>query len=307
MNSRYKDKRLSDMKDKQLYEAYPLSFLNEVRPTTDEHRVVILGEITRLLQSILPSHQEEPTLFSEYLHEDDLSDITMFITEKYYGLSNELKMREEVKGEDQGETEEDKYSFIINPNAWSMLPSDRATNISLGNSGEGLIQHTHTQPDPRDYTNRKYQHLYLTSNDKIEEGDWCLFFDSLGKLFTDRPQQYKPKEGHVLNDGLKKIIATTNKTISTCLRVVIHPDNTKAQCVRGAKDCCGKIANGRYKLPQIPDSFIKTFVEKKGKVGYVTLEMEEEECAKPHPFQPGAKMIDTFLRPKLVKGEIIIK
>lgn len=105
----------------------------------------------------------------------------------------------------------------------------------------------------------------------------------------------------------KKIIATTNKTISTCNKVVIHKDNTKAHCVSSFDDCCGKIASGRYMLPQIPESFIKTFVAKQGNVGNVTLELEQEERARPHQFQNGETIIETFLKIKLnSKGEIIL-
>jgi hypothetical protein len=58
----------------------------------------------------------------------------------------------------------------------------------------------------------KNQHLYITSNDEIKEGDWTLMFDDFGNLFIcDKPQQYLGIEkGHHLNKGLRKIIATTD-------------------------------------------------------------------------------------------------
>lgn len=59
----------------------------------------------------------------------------------------------------------------------------------------------------------KKEYYIFTENDKIKDGDWCLLFDSFDNLFLcDKPSQYFEKEGHVLNDGLKKIIASTVET-----------------------------------------------------------------------------------------------
>lgn len=58
----------------------------------------------------------------------------------------------------------------------------------------------------------KKEYYIFTENDKIKDGDWCLLFDSFDNLFLcDKPSQYLEKEGHVLNDGLKKVIASTKE------------------------------------------------------------------------------------------------
>jgi len=61
-------------------------------------------------------------------------------------------------------------------------------------------------------------HLYIISDDKIEAGDWCLFFwdgnkeGELGQIGSE-PQQYFPENGHTLNKNLRKIIATTDSKL----------------------------------------------------------------------------------------------
>ena len=89
------------------------------------------------------------------------------------------------------------------------------------------------------------QHLYITSDDKIEAGDWCLFFwdgnkeGELGQIGSE-PQQYFPENGHTLNKNLRKIIATTDSEL---------------------------------KLPQIPQSFIEEYC-RKGGIEYVDVEYD---------------------------------
>ena len=59
-----------------------------------------------------------------------------------------------------------------------------------------------------------FKHIYITSDDEIKDGDWCLFFwADGGQLGSSKPQQYQPKKGHVLNKGLRKIIATTDASL----------------------------------------------------------------------------------------------
>jgi hypothetical protein len=54
------------------------------------------------------------------------------------------------------------------------------------------------------------QHLYITTDDKIKEGDWCLFFwdgmkdGELGQIGSE-PQRYFPENGH---------IATTDESLN---------------------------------------------------------------------------------------------
>lgn len=84
------------------------------------------------------------------------------------------------------------------------------------------------------------QHLYTTipydKNDEstwIKESDWCILFDSFGTPMSI-PQQWK--EIGVLNNGLQKVIATTDKSL-----MYLESDYTSY-------------------LPSIPQSFIKTYI-----------------------------------------------
>jgi hypothetical protein len=86
-----------------------------------------------------------------------------------------------------------------------MLSTNEKSNISLGDSGKGLIYHTHTKPE---YDKRTYQHLYILSDDEIKEGDWYI-----KELFnTLKYDWYKVVTERFPND-YKKIIATTDKSL----------------------------------------------------------------------------------------------
>jgi hypothetical protein len=118
------------------------------------------------------------------------------------------------------------------------------------------------------YGNR---HLYITTDDEIKEGDWCLFFwdgtkdGELGQVGSE-PQQYLPSEGHTLNRNLRKIIATTDpKLHSTRLKdCPINPEDNMVS-VRGVS-----------KPP-------KSFIEEYCKVGGIDEVMVEYEEYCPHP------------------------
>jgi len=116
-----------------------------------------------------------------------------------------------------------------------MLPTEKASRIHLANNkliyGKELFT---------DGLTGRNQHLYITSNDEIKEGDWCLFFWDGGQLGSDKPQQYQPSKGHVLNDGLKKIVATTD----TSLKVT-------------------DLISDKYAVyvPQLPESFIQAYIK----------------------------------------------
>jgi hypothetical protein len=58
----------------------------------------------------------------------------------------------------------------------------------------------------------KYQHLYITTDEEIKEGDWCILMGDYGNPMST-PQQWLGKG--VLNNGLRKIIATTDRSLRT--------------------------------------------------------------------------------------------
>ena len=132
-----------------------------------------------------------------------------------------------------------------------MLPTESQSNI-WSHKGRRLY---FNQTNFNDIDDEIRYHLYITSDDEIKDGDWCIMFDSIGNIFST-PQQYKPKEGHILNDGLKKIIATTDSSL-------MHLSN-----------------NGRvgYNLPQPSQSFIKKYCELGGNIDKVLVEYESKGC-----------------------------
>lgn len=116
------------------------------------------------------------------------------------------------------------------------LKCERVTTMGHAWNGKGI----------QTYINN----LYITSDDEIKAGDWVLtgfpkHTSQVGNGFSDAKNANKDFE-------CKKIVATTDKSI-------MHLSN-----------------NGRvgYPLPNIPESFIKAFVESNGTIKEVELEME---------------------------------
>jgi len=98
------------------------------------------------------------------------------------------------------------------------------------------------------YGNR---HLYITTDDEIKEGDWCLFFwdgtkdGELGQVGSE-PQQYLPSKGHTLNRNLRKIIATTDPKLRSD-SLIEDPARPEDNLL---------IRKG---IPKIPQSFIESY------------------------------------------------
>lgn len=119
-----------------------------------------------------------------------------------------------------------------------MLPTSEAKTSHIGYDLSGKLLTYY--PGKARYLDSP-QYLYIVSNDKIQPNDWCLLFDSLGHIFSSIPGQYKPRLGHVLNDGLRKIIASTDP---------------------------------KLELPRPSDAFIKKYCEAQG-IDEVLVEYEE--------------------------------
>jgi len=132
-----------------------------------------------------------------------------------------------------------------------MLPTQRAENCIITNNGtvkKGIYYHKAllTQQYLKSICQESH-HLYIITDDIIQDKDWCLFFDSNGNLFCNEPQQYLVKEGHVLNDGLKKVIATTDrklplKEFEGSIHYKMFP-NLSAGFIQAYTDSDGNITN----------------------------------------------------------------
>jgi hypothetical protein len=105
------------------------------------------------------------------------------------------------------------------------------------------------------------QHLYFTSDEEIKEGDWVIF-DHI-KI----PQQIKRHFKTAKEEGARKIIATTDKSLKFNHKVdMIENDGYPIYHIKN---------NG---IPQIPESFIKAYVEANGEIDEVMVEYEEDIC-----------------------------
>lgn len=155
-----------------------------------------------------------------------------------------------------------------------MLPTEKATGIWTNNDIIFDWECHNKYPSIP-------QHLYLTSDEDIKEGDWCMFYNQLskvleinGKTAQIETQTIMSKEdAKFINDvkgkelykegdfgrmkhgfsisQLPKVIATTDKSL-----LIEHPEN---------KDL-------NWWLPQIPQSFVKAYVKAEGKINEVQVE-----------------------------------
>lgn len=104
-----------------------------------------------------------------------------------------------------------------------------------------------------------FQHLYFLSDEEIKEGDWCIMLDDFGNVFSN-PQQYTDPNTQHLNKGLRKIIATTDRSLG----LVVDQNN------------CPMPAYSKF-LPQPSQLFIEKFVDEYNKRNVITEVMVEYE------------------------------
>jgi len=134
-----------------------------------------------------------------------------------------------------------------------MLPTEKASNLwkhkkedRLGYSNGTTIEDSLVIP----------QHLYITSNEEIKEGDWCITNGGNNRIGVDKYQstiQYTIKP--------LKIIATTDKSL------LINITKKSSDGI--------KYKHLPVYFPAIPESFIKAFVESNGTIKEVLVEYEE--------------------------------
>lgn len=119
----------------------------------------------------------------------------------------------------------------------------------------------------------KFQHLYILSDDKIEEGDW-VYENNLNQ--ETKIYQIIKREGKLLffrfrsvpiwlennNHGCKKIIATTDTSLSS----IIH-SNYPSGNTTGVRTL--------IEVPQIPQSFIDHYIQQYNKGNIITEVMVE--------------------------------
>ena len=109
----------------------------------------------------------------------------------------------------------------------------------------------------------QYQHLYITSDEEIKEGDWVVReYYPMTKGFTRSVEQFIRAKAD-FGDSLsrKKIIATTDKSLTILVENKLW----------------GQKGMGTYNtLPQILESFIKAYIEAQGNIKEVLVEYEHK-------------------------------
>lgn len=91
-----------------------------------------------------------------------------------------------------------------------MLPTDKATRVFLSNIDNKILLMNEARTIPFNQNNTLTgQHLYITSNEEIEEGDWYIYTDLLNRKSLHRAL---PSTTNELGNK-KKIIATTDRNL----------------------------------------------------------------------------------------------
>lgn len=127
-----------------------------------------------------------------------------------------------------------------------MLPTEDKTHIVTRNSDNTLIYHNNLVSN-KEFVHLKGQHLYITSDDEIKEGDYYL------ELFGGKWKLYKQSKDKLCYSSARKIIATTDESLNFKNSGNQHPYNLN--------------------LPQIPQSFIEKYCELGG-INEVLVEYE---------------------------------
>lgn len=123
-----------------------------------------------------------------------------------------------------------------------MLPTEKASSLFSYNSDKHILFYEHG----RELTTvTTHFELYIISDDEIKEGDWCIMLDSFGNVFSNVQQYLGKSKGHYINKGIRKIIATTDKSLKLIKRVSVS-DN---------------IIDYPDELPQLPEQFIQAYIK----------------------------------------------
>jgi len=145
-----------------------------------------------------------------------------------------------------------------------MLPtSDKSGTLWL--TPNGALLHTHVSGEFKDKC--KPQHLYITSDEDVKEGDWSIYnwLDDEGKdnwkvgqivnvnhVLMYLCNDFTSRSGYMpLSTGIKKIIATTDISIKFLAKSMVEKMNRSGYY--------------RFDFPQPSEGFIRVFVEEYNK------------------------------------------
>lgn len=145
-----------------------------------------------------------------------------------------------------------------------MLATDKAEDSLVLSNNRLWMFHGYFTQEYLHSQNKKSYHLYIISDDDINEGDWFTLNEEHsqgrirkcweirnGNYYIDDPNDIKRGWGFVKPDECKKIIATTDKSLRlNSVKVSASSDFTLEQ-----------ISENMPCLPQIPQSFIDHYIE----------------------------------------------
>ncbi len=149
-----------------------------------------------------------------------------------------------------------------------MLPTNKAEGIMFFDTITVGKLITNLNTTNITWTDCKYQHLYIISDEEIKEGDWVIMNN---KWIV---QLYEIENGYA---GIRNDVGSTH--ISNCKKIIATTDNI-----------CTNTQEEHYTrnwLPQIPESFVNVFVDSYNKnevINKVDLETEiSSEWLKENP------------------------
>jgi hypothetical protein len=157
---------------------------------------------------------------------------------------------------------EDKTDIVRNTYCFTEAHGNPLRFVTDLNNQDNLIE--------REY---EFQHLYFSSDEEPNDGDWCIIYNAIG---TEMLVQYNDgKYHHKLSNGgyntkeevkgrCRKIVATTDKSLKVGYTIDHDPDKLSTHT---------NLEVGTKSLPQIPQSFIEEYV-KAGGIDDVLLECE---------------------------------
>lgn len=150
-----------------------------------------------------------------------------------------------------------------------MLSTSRENNPIIAAPDNKTFMSLYQESDKK-YEGMKPQHLYILSNEQINEGDWIGY----PNLKNWVPVQYLKGD---LTGLEKKIIASTDSSL-TVEMIGSQVLNRNKSCEDyGFKSGVGLLSHVRVEsLPKLPEDFIKKYVESNGSIKQVLVEYEEK-------------------------------
>lgn len=152
-----------------------------------------------------------------------------------------------------------------------LLPTNEKSNIhKIGNElGYTII--------PNSNFLAKQQHLYITSDEEIKEGDWC-YHPEISQEYTIINKGVQTKGLHPAK-GVIQWKDTTNEWYKKARKIIATDASLRVPTITTWND--GEQSINKFPLPQIPQQFIQYYIEEYNK-GNIITEVEVEYVQVPN-------------------------